>query len=44
MKKIMKYKLSLILVAIIILSIVALVKPEYVESVARAFMLIIAGV
>lgn len=44
MKKIMKYKLSLILVAIIILSIVALVKPEYVESVARAFMILIVGV
>lgn len=43
MKKIIKYKLSLILVAIIILSIVALVKPEYVESVARAFMILLTG-
>lgn len=44
MKKIMKYKLSLILVAVVILSVVALIKPEYVESVARAFMILIVGV
>lgn len=44
MKKIIKYKLSLILISLIVVSIVAIVKPEYAENVARAFMLIIAGV
>ena len=44
MKKTIKYKLYLILVSLIVVGIVAIVKPEYAENVARAFMLIIAGV
>lgn len=44
MKKILKYKKYLIILAILIVGIVALVAPEYAENVARAFMLIIAGV
>jgi hypothetical protein len=44
MKKILKYKLGLILIAIMVLAIVAIIKPEAAEMVARAFMLIIAGV
>lgn len=44
MKKILKYKLGLILIAIMVLAIVAIMKPEATEMVARAFMLIIAGV
>ena len=44
MKKALKFKLYFILVALAIVGIVALVAPEYVENVARAFMLIIAGV
>lgn len=44
MKKILKNKKYLIITAILIVGIVALVAPEYAENVARAFMLIIAGV
>lgn len=44
MKKILKFKLSFILVALVVVGIVAMVAPEYAENVARAFMLIIAGV
>lgn len=44
MKKILKNKKYLIILAILIVGIVALVAPEYAENVARAFMLIIAGV
>lgn len=44
MKKILKYKFSFIAVALIVLAIVALIKPEAAEMVARAFMLIIAGI
>lgn len=44
MKKILKSKKCLIMVAILVVGIVALVAPEYAENVARAFMLIIAGV
>lgn len=44
MKKVLKFKLYFILVALVIVGIVALVAPEYAENVARAFMLIIAGV
>ena len=44
MKKIKKFKYYLILIAIVVLGIVAFVAPEYAENVARAFMLIIAGV
>lgn len=44
MKKILKIKKHLILVSILIVGIVALIAPEYAENVARAFMLIIAGV
>ena len=39
-----KPKLILMLVAVIVVAVVALFKPEYAENVARAFMLIIAGV
>ena len=39
-----KPKLILMRVAAIVVAIVALFKPEYAENVARAFMLIIAGV
>lgn len=42
MKKISKK--YLIILAILIVGIVSLVAPEYAENVARAFMLIIAGV
>ena len=42
MKK--RFKLYFILFAFLVVGIVALVAPEYVENVARAFMLIIAGV
>ena len=44
MKKILKYKFSFIAVALIVLAIVALIKPEAAEMGARAFMLIIAGI
>ena len=44
MKKILKYKKRLIILAVLIIGIVALVAPEHVENVARAFMLIISGV
>lgn len=44
MKKLKKYKLHLILIAVLILAIVAIIKPEYAESVARAFMILIVGV
>lgn len=44
MKKILKNKKYMIILAILIVGIVALVAPEYAENVARAFMLIIAGV
>ena len=44
MKKVLKFKLYFILVALVIVGIVALIAPEYAENVARAFMLIIAGV
>ena len=44
MKKILKNEKYLIILAILIVGIVALVAPEYAENVARAFMLIIAGV
>lgn len=44
MKRVLKYKKHLIAVALVVVAIVALVAPEYVESVARAFMLVIAGV
>lgn len=41
MKKIIKSKKILILLAVLIIGIVALITPEYTENVARAFMLII---
>ena len=41
MKKILKNKKYLIILAILIVGIVALIAPEYTENVARAFMLII---
>ena len=44
MKRILRHKKYLILIAIIVVCIVALIAPEYAENVARAFMLIIAGV
>ena len=39
-----KYKKRLIAVAALVLALVCLCKPEYAENVARAFMLLIAGV
>ena len=39
-----KYKKRLIAVAAVVLAAVCLFKPEYAENVARAFMLLIAGV
>ena len=44
MKKILKNKKYMIILAVLIVGIVAIVAPEYAENVARAFMLIIAGV
>lgn len=44
MKKILKNKKYLIILAVLVVGIVALAAPEYAENVARAFMLIIAGV
>ena len=44
MKKIAKYKCSIILFAVLVLAIVALVAPDKAEEVARAFMLIIVGI
>ena len=41
MKKILKSKKYLILLAALTIGIVALIAPEYTENVARAFMLII---
>lgn len=41
MKKILKCKLFFIIFALVVVAIVALAAPEYVENVARAFMLII---
>lgn len=43
MKKIAKYKYSIILFAVLVLARVALVAPDKAEEVARAFMLIIVG-
>ena len=44
MARLKKYKKRLIAVAAVVLAAVCLFKPEYAESVARAFMLLIAGV
>lgn len=44
MKKLLKNKKYLIILAVLVVGIVALIAPEYAENVARAFMLIIAGV
>ena len=44
MARLKKYKKRLIAVAALVLALVCLFKPEYAESVARAFMLLIAGV
>lgn len=44
MVRLKKYKKRLIAVAALVLALVCLFKPEYAESVARAFMLLIAGV
>lgn len=41
MTKLKRYKLHLLLVAAVVVAIVALIKPEYAEDVARAFMLLI---
>ena len=38
-----KYKFHLIAVAAVVLAAVSILKPEYAENVARAFMLLIAG-
>ncbi len=39
-----RHKIILIILAIIILSIISLRRPEYAENVAQAFMLLLAGV
>ncbi len=44
MARIKKYKKHLIALAALVLALVCLFKPEYAENVARAFMLLIAGV
>lgn len=44
MKKSIKYKLCFILISLMIVGIVAIFTPEYAENVARALMLVIAGV
>lgn len=44
MARIRKYKKHLIALAALVLALVCLFKPEYAENVARAFMLLIAGV
>ena len=44
MARIKKYKKHLVAVAAVVLAAVCLFKPEYAENVARAFMLLIAGV
>ena len=44
MKAIKKYKLTLIFLAFIVVAIIAMVKPEYAENAARAFMLLIVGI
>lgn len=41
MKKLIKYKLKIFLVAALVVAIVALIKPEYVENVARAFLILL---
>ncbi len=39
-----KYKLVLIITAVAIVTAVSLWRPEYAENVARAFVLLLAGV
>ncbi len=41
MKKILKYKLKMIVAAAVVLAVVSFFKPEYAENVARAFMLLL---
>lgn len=41
MKKLIKYKLKIFLVAALVVAIVAFVKPEAAENVARAFILLL---
>ena len=43
-KNLTKHKLMIICLAAIVVAIVAFFKPECAENVARAFLLIIAGV
>ena len=43
MSKLKKYKFPLIAVAAVVLAAVSILKPEYAENVAGAFMLLIAG-
>lgn len=38
-----KYKRKMFLLAIVIVAIVAVVKPEYAENAARAFLLLIGA-
>lgn len=40
MKKLKRYKFKLFAVAAVVVAIVALIKPEYAENVARAFLLL----
>ena len=43
-KNLSKHKLMIIFLAAIVVAVVAFFKPECAENVARAFMLIVAGV
>lgn len=43
MAKLRKYKRWIIFIAVLVLAVVSVIKPEYAENVSRAFMLIIAG-
>lgn len=40
-KKIKRYKYRILVFATLVVAIVALIKPEYAENVARAFLLLI---
>lgn len=43
MAKLRKYKRWIIFIAVLVLAVVSVIKPEYAENVSRAFMIIIAG-
>lgn len=44
MKRLSKHKWKLVCLAAVVVAVVAFFKPEYAENVARAFVLILAGV